>query len=83
MNNIQYTIRNIPAPVDQVIRKRAAQSGKSFNQTVVELLSMQTFGTVNPPNEADFDWLFGLNTLDEKFDLAIKEISAIDEKLWP
>ena len=83
MSHIQYTIRNIPAPVDQVIRKRAAQSGKSFNQTVVELLSLQTFGTTLPPAESDFDWLFNLNSLDKQFDEAIEQLSAIDKKLWP
>lgn len=82
MNNIQYTIRNIPAPVDQVIRKRAAQSGKSFNQTVVDLLSLQTFGTTEPPAQADFDWLFAQNTLDKNFDATLAELSKIDQKLW-
>jgi len=82
MTKIQYTIRNIPPAVDRVIRKRSKQSGKSFNQTVVELLSMQTFGTVQPPSENDFDWLFGADTLDDSFDEAIKDLSQIDEKLW-
>lgn len=39
--NIQHTIRNIPPHVDRVIRKRAAQTGTSFNQTVVELLTLR------------------------------------------
>ena len=59
MGKIQYTIRNIPEPVDQVIRKRAASSGKSFNQTVIDLLSLQTFGTIEPQPDDNFDWLFG------------------------
>ena len=82
MSNIQYTIRNIPSPVDKVIRKRSKQSGKSFNQTVVDLLSLQTFGTTDVTDKANFDWLFDKNTLDENFDKAIKDISQIDEKLW-
>ena len=82
MSKIQYTIRNIPPAVDQVIRKRSAQSGKSFNQTVVDLLTLQTFGTVKPPNNNNFDFLFGKGKLDAAFDDAIADQSRIDEKLW-
>jgi len=82
MSKIQYTIRNIPAPVDQVIRKRQQQTGKSFNQTVVDLLSLQTFGTETPPKQDDFSWLFGKGKLDAAFDEAIADMSRVDEKLW-
>ena len=82
MSKIQYTIRNIPTPVDQIIRKRQQQTGKSFNQTVVDLLSLQTFGTIEPPKEQGFDFLFGANTLDDSFDEAIKDLSRIDGELW-
>jgi len=82
MTKIQYTIRNIPPAVDRVIRKRSQQSGKSFNQTVLELLSLQTFGTVTPPQENGFDWLYNQRTLDASFDEAVNELSQVDEKLW-
>ncbi|HVA10678.1 MAG TPA: hypothetical protein VNG32_00730 [Candidatus Dormibacteraeota bacterium] len=82
MATIQYTIRNIPPSVDKVIRKRSKQSGKSFNQTVVDLLSIQTFGTTKIPANNNFDWLFNKNTLDESFDEAIESMSKVDKKLW-
>lgn len=84
MTKIQYTIRNIPPAVDQVIKKRSKQSGKSFNQTVVDLLTLQAFGTVKPPPEDNFDWLFGAgkDSLDPGFDEAIKDLSKPDPKLW-
>ena len=82
MNKIQYTIRNIPPAIDQVIRKRSQQSGKSFNQTVVELLSLQTFGTVKPPVDTGFEWLYGKNTIDANFDDVISDISRPDDELW-
>jgi hypothetical protein len=82
MANIQYTIRNIPEPVDRVIRKRSKQSGKSFNQTVVDLLSMQTFGTTEMDKDDDFNWLYNKKTLDKSYDEAIKDISRIDKDLW-
>ena len=58
MSNIQYTIRNIPEPVDRVIKKRSKQYGRSFNQTVIDLLSLQTFGTTELPEDDNFDFLF-------------------------
>lgn len=73
--NIQYTIRNIPPAVDQVIRKRS-------KQTVVDLLSLQTFGTTNPKLDYSFDWLYGKDTLDASFDQAVAEQSKVDKKLW-
>ncbi|QQS65185.1 hypothetical protein IPO96_01360 [Candidatus Saccharibacteria bacterium] len=82
MSKIQYTIRNIPPAVDMVIKKRSQRTGKSFNQTVVDLLTMQTFGTTQIQAETGFDWLFGANTLDGSFDEAIADLSKIDKKLW-
>lgn len=35
----QYTIRNIPAPVDRYYRKLAKISGKSLNQVIIDELS--------------------------------------------
>lgn len=82
MSKIQYTIRNIPPVLDRVIRKRSKQSGQSFNQTVVDLLALQTLGTTKLPVDDNFDWLYGVNTLEESFDEAINDLSQIDEKLW-
>lgn len=82
MSKIQYTIRDIPPSVDKVIRKRSKQTGKSFNQTVVDLLSLQTFGTTKPKIDANFSWLYGQNTLDDSFDEAVKKLSQVDKKLW-
>jgi hypothetical protein len=80
-STVQYTIRRVPLVVDKAIRKRAKSTGNSFNQTVVDMLSLQTFGTTDPQEEG-FDWLFGQNTLDEGFEVAIREQSHIDETMW-
>lgn len=85
MSKIQYTIRNIPPAIDRIIKKRAEQSGKSFNQTVVDLLALQTIGTTEPPPADDgFDWLFGAgkDSLGPEFDEAIKDLSKPDPELW-
>jgi len=82
MKTIQYTIRNIPRSVDQVIRKKAQQEGISFNQTVVNLLSLQVLGTTKATEDTHFNWLFNKKTLDSEFDQAINELSQIEEALW-
>jgi len=84
MSKIQYTIRGIPLAVDQTIRKRATRTGKSFNATVVELLSLQTLGVVDSEQDrtSAFDKLNGANTLDEAFDQAIADQSKVDKSLW-
>jgi len=82
MAQIQYTIRNIPPPLDKVIRKRASQTGQSFNQTVVDLLALQTFGTTDLPTDDCFDWLFAQASPDPAYDQAIEDLSRIDDKLW-
>ena len=75
MAKIQYTIRNIPPTVDRVIRKRSRQQGKSLNQTVVDLLSLQTFGTTSPPDDNNFDWLYKQKSLDTSFDEAVDHLA--------
>lgn len=84
MANIQYTIRNIPPPVDQVIRKRAAQSGVSLNQMVVELLILQTLEDSALAKVSTVDDFFGKagELLDEEFDKAIASFSVVDQKWW-
>ena len=82
MVKIQYTIRNIPPSVDEVIRKRSKATGKSFNQTVVDLLSLQTFGTTNPKIDTEFSWLYNKNSLDDNFDSVVNDLSHVDKKIW-
>ncbi len=84
MSKIQYTIRNIPAPVDQALRKRAKQTGKSFNQTVIEALNMQLFNRTDIDNDLGIESLFGKGAkfLDEEFDKAMAEQEEIDMEWW-
>jgi len=82
MSSIQYTIRNVPSAVDSLIRKRAQQEGTSFNQTVLDILNLQLFGSTKPVEDTQFDWLFKQNTLDSTFDTAVQELSQVDTALW-
>jgi plasmid stability protein len=72
----QYTIRNVPARVTAVLKKRARLSGRSFNQVVVDALIAAT------ESGGRVDWLFGAHDLDDVFDDAIKQQSDVDPALW-
>ena len=72
MKAIQYTIRNIPEPVNRYLRKRSRLSGKSLNQVIIDELSEK----VAPPTAnvgAALAWFIGsdvdnptLKALDEE-----------------
>lgn len=58
----QYTIRNIPEPVDRYLRRRARQSGKSLNQIIIDELSERAGVSKvgKPQNLLDsLDWFIG------------------------
>ena len=83
MKKLQYTIRDIPPDVDRVIKKRVQQTGKSFNATVVEALTIQTLGNTDIKKDKRdvFARLRGANSLDSDFDRMIEEQSVVADKL--
>ncbi len=77
----QYTIRNVPAEVDQVLKLRAKETGKSFNQTALEAL-IAGAGTV--VSRRDLSFITGSLSKDEakRLDTEIAAQRKIDRKLW-
>ena len=80
----QYTIRNIPLRVDRTLRKRARDTGKSFNQTVLDALVNGSGEFLLPGPRRDLSFIAGSMTVDEatEMDLEIKAQRQIDPKLW-
>lgn len=78
----QYTIRNIPARTDQILRRRARESGKSFNQVALEAIVSGAGETMKP--RRDFREVIG--SLSEKEASRIEEEirlqRQVDEELW-
>lgn len=78
----QYTLRGIPAAVDRALRRRAKDTGKSFNQVAVEAL---TEGAgLGPVTYHDLDFMIGSMSVEEAAELEA-EIAAqrrIDPELW-
>lgn len=80
--SIQYTIRNVPQSVDRVLRFRAKDSGRSFNQLVIDALVAGTGQELRP--KRDFSEVIGSLSAEEA-DRMEEEISRqrqIDEDLW-
>lgn len=58
MKTIQYTIRNVPEPVNRYLRKKSRLSGKSLNQVIVDELSEKVAVPTANVGTA-LDWFIG------------------------
>lgn len=68
----QYTVRNIPEPVNRYLRKRAKISGKSLNQVIIDELSEKVASSFTPPSKS-LEWFIGSGIDDET-------LKALDEE---
>ncbi len=79
---MQYTIRNLPALLDEAIRKRAKEEGKSLNTVAVEAL-MQAFGLRGGAQvHRDLANLAGTWVEDAAVDEALEAQRGIDDEMW-
>ncbi len=79
---IQYTIRDVPAEVDRRLRDSARHMNRSLNQTLVDLLARAAGAAETTTTYQDLDSFFGSWTADAKVDQALAEQRKIDKKLW-
>lgn len=81
---IQYTVRKVPAHIDQAIKRLAKSKRVSVNQLLLEYLQSLGASSVSEaePKYRDLDSLAGSWVEDKKFDAALKEQSKIDKSLW-
>lgn len=79
MKRIQYTIRNVPKEVDEILHCKAREQGKSFNRMVVETLEK---ATVKPKTVGDsLDWFIGKGSLGKEFDDAMDWLESLPKDL--
>ncbi len=78
----QYTIRNVPEEVDTVLRRRAKQLGKSFNQVVLEALAAGAGLELMP--KRDLSEVVGSMSPSEarRMDEEVRLQRQIDPELW-
>jgi len=79
---MQYTIRGIPTAVDRALRERARSSGKSLNETAIDVLT-DGLGLTNAPRKRrDLSFIVGTYVPDKGFEEAIADQDRIDEEMW-
>ena len=81
MSNIQYTVRNVPADVDNMLHLRAKKKKQSFNATVVQALRQATSPNTKQ-SASDLDWFYGSGGLEQSELDAFAEQRVVDEKAW-
>lgn len=79
---MQYTIRGIPAAVDQSLRERAKRSGKSLNEAAVDALAEGVGVAGKPRRRRDLSDIAGSWRSDKAVETSLSEQDAIDEDLW-
>lgn len=79
---MQYTIRGIPAVVDDALRARARAAGKSLNEVVVDALAQGAGVTAGPRKRRDLGDLAGRWRPDEGVESALAAQDEPDEDLW-
>ena len=80
MNTKQYTIRNIPEPVDRYLIKRAKLSNKSLNQVVIEELSTHV-GNGQKNIIESLDWFIGSGGIGDDVIQALEEDDKAQKEL--
>jgi len=79
---MQYTLRNIPAHLDRVLRTRALQSGQSLNEVVLEALVRETGLSADLIRRRSLTDLAGKWVEDPEFDAAIRDQDSVDPRIW-
>jgi hypothetical protein len=79
---MQYTLRNVPAFLDRVLRRRAKESGASLNEVVLEALARGAGLSDEPVRYRNLRGLAGRWRDDPDFDNALREQDTVDEGVW-
>lgn len=80
---VQYTVRSVPAHVDQALRRRARKERKSLNEVLRNALIREAEGAGLPERVyTDLDDLAGSWVDVPGFDEAIQAQDRVDETLW-
>jgi len=79
----QYTIRNMPAPIDKYLRRLAKQRGRSLNQVIIDELSERAGVTKNGKKQTlleSLDWFIG-SGMDQDVIDALEEEDRIQKQI--
>ena len=79
---MQYTLRNVPPEVDNALRRRAKEEGKSLNEVALAALTEGIGLGSQTLRRRDLSDLAGSWTPDAEFKKAIAAQDQVDEDLW-
>ena len=79
---MKYTLRNIPQSVDQALRQKVRDEGRSLNQVAIDALARGLgIDQAVTPNH-DWDFLIGTWVEDPELEKSLAEQRRIDENAW-
>lgn len=81
---MQYTLRDIPKKVDEALRKKAKEQGRSLNDVAVEALAIVS-GVVEPAQPIkyrDLSDIAGTYVHDPGFEAAMKAQDVVNPEDW-
>jgi len=79
---MQYTIRGIPAAIDNALRARARAAGNSLNEAAVAALAEGAGVTGSPRKRRDLGDIAGTWKADKGLTSALAAQDHVDEDLW-
>ena len=79
---MQYTVRNVSKNLDEELRRRSREEGKSLNEVALEAMARGVGQAAEPVRFRDLSDLAGTWKEDPEFDAAIADQEAIEPELW-
>jgi hypothetical protein len=79
---MQYTIRNVPNILNEVLRRAARKQGKSLNGVAIEALARGAGVTGQRTRQRDLSDIAGTWRKDPAFDNALSAQDTIVGKMW-
>ena len=79
---MQYTLRNVPRPLDAALRRRAREEGKSLNEVVLQVLKEALGFLTEPARHRDLGSVAGSWQEDPETDAVLSEQRLVDPDLW-
>ena len=79
---MQYTIRNVPDPLDAALRRSAREQGKSLNEVAIEALARGAGLSEHRCRQRDLSDVARTWRKDPAFESALAAQDTIDEEMW-
>ncbi len=79
---MQYTLRNVPQRLDELMRQKAREQDKSLNEVAIDALSRAFELTGEPLKHRDLGDIAGTWETDREVDRALADQRRIEPELW-